>query len=155
MKNIFCKELLIPQGLKQGHDTWNKDMPTTLFLEWPNYVHVYYLGFAGGYFFDALAHRSALLAEVFNPRSFTSCRWIELATSANNKNILLYNTMNLLLLFLSRLHARLAFHESSAAAAVQLRASLHHLVMENECGLLPHPNLVTSHIFLFHFLKVM
>jgi len=58
-----------------------------------------------------------------------------------------------LLLFLSRLHARLAFHESSAAA-VQLQASLHHLVMENECGLLPHPNLVTSHIFfLFHFLK--
>ena len=59
--------------------------------------------------------------------------------------------MNLLLLFLSRLHARLAFHESSAAAAVQLRASLHHLVMENECGLLPHPDLVTSHICLFHF----
>ena len=61
--------------------------------------------------------------------------------------------MNLLLLFLSRLHARLAFHESSAAAAVQLRASLHHLVMENECGLLPHPNLVTSHIFFVSFFK--
>ncbi len=41
-----------------------------------------------------------------------------------------------------RLHARLAFHESS----VEL-AKLHQLLMENECGLLPHPNLVTSQLF--------